>query len=107
MAKQRQKSGHYIKLYAGIAGLSPGIYLYLSFSRGVNGGGEKGEVKVHRTLNLKTVNTTLNINTLHPQSIESRMGVQLSDDIGEWSPGLPAGEPPAPGLYLYTTCKHD
>jgi len=30
------------------------------------------------------VNTTPNTNTLHPQSIESLMGVQLSDDIGEW-----------------------
>ena len=24
------------------------------------------------------------MNILHPQSIESLMGVQLSDDIGEW-----------------------
>ena len=30
------------------------------------------------------VNATPAINTLHPQSIESLMGVQLSDHIGEW-----------------------
>ena len=30
------------------------------------------------------VKTTPDINTLYPQSIEPLMGVQLSDDIGEW-----------------------
>ena len=43
----------------------------------------RGQSSLHYQLEDR-VNTTPVINTLHPQSIESLMGVQLSDDIGEW-----------------------
>ena len=48
-------------------------------------GGENREVKVHMHSQLEDrVYTTPDINIILPQNIESLMGVQLSDDIGEW-----------------------